>query len=286
MAKGWRMSRSSREKLSESLVGRKLSEEHIENLVKSHPHLSGKNANNWRGGKNKKECENCGKIFLCYGERKFCSRYCASEKRYEDPEEIKKLSSSQRKRWDSRDGVIARKRMSINNSGENHWNYGKKATRKSREKHSITIKKRWQDFEYRNACLHRFRNTLPERVVKRYYDENNIKYIYQYYIKGSGINGGGITVDFYLPKTNTVVFVDGCFWHACSLCKRNRNETRIRNIRGKDKIITENLIEIGYKVKRIWEHEIREEHSKLWKEEENTVIVEEDNVNKILRRAA
>jgi DNA mismatch endonuclease (patch repair protein) len=26
--------------------------------------------------------------------------------------------------------------------------------------------------------------------------------------------------DFYFPAQRVVVFVDGCFWHACPICKR------------------------------------------------------------------
>lgn len=68
--------------------------------------------------------------------------------------------------------------------------------------------------------------------------------------------------DFVYPKLRIAIFVDGCFWHGCKqhcrlpssnkdywIAKIKRNQTR-------DKNISKKLKTLGWKVIRIWEHEI------------------------------
>lgn len=68
--------------------------------------------------------------------------------------------------------------------------------------------------------------------------------------------------DFVFPKIRVAIFADGCFWHGhdCRNTrpkdnagywqkKRSRNQTR-------DKLVTETLLEKGWKVFRVWECEI------------------------------
>jgi len=70
--------------------------------------------------------------------------------------------------------------------------------------------------------------------------------------------------DFVFSKLKLAVFVDGCFWHGCrrhkSIPESNRNfwEKKIRANRERDKKVDRNLIEQGWKVIRIWEHEMKE----------------------------
>jgi DNA mismatch endonuclease (patch repair protein) len=59
------------------------------------------------------------------------------------------------------------------------------------------------------------------------------------------------------------VFVDGCFWHGCTIC-RNRPATNRefweRKINGtiqRDAETNSRLADLGWKVVRIWEHEVR-----------------------------
>lgn len=54
----------------------------------------------------------------------------------------------------------------------------------------------------------------------------------------------GYIADFYFPKTNTVVEIDGTYWH------------NYPNRLHRDHIRTKELIENGYRVLRIWETEI------------------------------
>jgi DNA mismatch endonuclease, patch repair protein len=69
--------------------------------------------------------------------------------------------------------------------------------------------------------------------------------------------------DFVFLKSRVAVFVDGCFWHSCpqhcrmpSSNQSYWNEKINRNKR-RDHQITRRLRRDGWRVVRIWEHELR-----------------------------
>lgn len=70
--------------------------------------------------------------------------------------------------------------------------------------------------------------------------------------------------DFVFPKRKVALFVDGCFWHMCpkhfNMPKNNRAfwEKKLKGNRDRDKFVTRNLRRDGWKVIRIWEHELSE----------------------------
>jgi DNA mismatch endonuclease, patch repair protein len=68
--------------------------------------------------------------------------------------------------------------------------------------------------------------------------------------------------DFVFPKLKLAVFVDGCFWHGCpkhgTQPKGNRafwKNKFARNI-ARDILVTKTLRRSGWRVLRIWEHEL------------------------------
>lgn len=71
--------------------------------------------------------------------------------------------------------------------------------------------------------------------------------------------------DFYFPTRRVAIFVDGCFWHGCPKCghipKANSRfwAAKIRRNQTRDGSISERLRERGYRVLRLWEHELRED---------------------------
>jgi DNA mismatch endonuclease (patch repair protein) len=69
--------------------------------------------------------------------------------------------------------------------------------------------------------------------------------------------------DFCFPSVKVAIFVDGCFWHGCPKCyrrpKTNKkfwDEKREKNI-ARDKSVNRELQFRGYKVIRIFEHELK-----------------------------
>jgi DNA mismatch endonuclease, patch repair protein len=68
--------------------------------------------------------------------------------------------------------------------------------------------------------------------------------------------------DFIFKKLKLAVFVDGCFWHGCpkhgTQPKGNRSFWKNKFVRNKarDRLVTRMLRAQGWRVLRIWEHEL------------------------------
>lgn len=68
--------------------------------------------------------------------------------------------------------------------------------------------------------------------------------------------------DFYFPRENVAVFVDGCFWHGCPICghvpKKNSSFWKMKITRNKARDRKTNLFlrKKGTSVIRFWEHEL------------------------------
>ena len=69
--------------------------------------------------------------------------------------------------------------------------------------------------------------------------------------------------DFVFLKSRTAIFVDGCFWHGCprhATWPANRAAWWRRKIEGnqaRDRLVTRALRRAGWKVVRIWEHQLQ-----------------------------
>ena len=71
--------------------------------------------------------------------------------------------------------------------------------------------------------------------------------------------------DVVFATKRVAIFVDGCFWHGCPYCKRTLPETnreywkrKIRRNVTLAKRHNRQLLDDGWAVIRIWEHEMRE----------------------------
>jgi len=68
--------------------------------------------------------------------------------------------------------------------------------------------------------------------------------------------------DFVFPARRLAVFVDGCFWHGCprhgTMPKGNRSfwRAKITRNRERDREVGAELRRLGWKVLRVWEHEL------------------------------
>ena len=71
------------------------------------------------------------------------------------------------------------------------------------------------------------------------------------------------TPDIAIQKYRVVIFVDSCFWHGCPThFKRPKSnqefwDAKIARNRERDKEVDAHYTEMGWHVRRIWEHEIR-----------------------------
>ena len=108
------------------------------------------------------------------------------------------------------------------------------------------------------------RNTVPERIVKRFLRKVRIKF------RSNVLTLPG-TPDFILPDYHAAIFVHGCFWHGHSGCGRaalpvtNRQfwSGKIKGNKTRDQKVAKLLREQGWKVITIWQCHIKKETALL-----------------------
>lgn len=111
--------------------------------------------------------------------------------------------------------------------------------------------------EQRSRCMSRIRgqNTKPERALRQALWSLGLRYRLARKLPGKP--------DLTFVGARVVVFVDGCFWHACpqhrTVPKNNAEfwQTKIgRNVE-RDREVTAMLTADGWLVLRFWEHEVK-----------------------------
>ncbi|RSD27618.1 very short patch repair endonuclease [Mesobacillus subterraneus] len=75
--------------------------------------------------------------------------------------------------------------------------------------------------------------------------------------------------DIAIKKYKIAIFIDSCFWHACpkhgNMPKSNLDywEKKLERNVNRDREITDFYLENGWNVKRVWEHEVKENFDKV-----------------------
>lgn len=103
-------------------------------------------------------------------------------------------------------------------------------------------------------------NTKPEEIVRKYLFSKGFRYR-----KNDKKLPG--KPDIVLPKYRTIVFVNGCFWHKHEGCKyfvwpKNNAEfwkNKIESTVERDKRITAELKQQGWKIIVVWECQLKGE---------------------------
>lgn len=114
--------------------------------------------------------------------------------------------------------------------------------------------------EQRSRCMAAIKgkDTKPEMIVRKYLFSRGLRFRVQ-------VRKLPGTPDIVLPKYKTAIFVNGCFWHGHEGCKYFRlpksnvefwKEKIERNIE-RDKESMQALLDLGWKVIRVWECELR-----------------------------
>ena len=119
--------------------------------------------------------------------------------------------------------------------------------------------------EQRSKCMSNIRSkwTLQERKIHNYLKGNKIKHKMHPTLTGNP--------DILLINSNTLLFLHGCFWHKCPKCykePKTRKKYWIPKIENNVKRDRKNLRILkkqGYKVIKIWEHEIKKDFEKVLK---------------------
>jgi len=78
------------------------------------------------------------------------------------------------------------------------------------------------------------------------------------------VPGQRCKVDIVFTKQKVCIFVDGCFWHGCPEHYRTPKshsdwwDEKIRDNVARDLTKTQMLVDEGWNVMRIWEHDVRQ----------------------------
>ena len=114
------------------------------------------------------------------------------------------------------------------------------------------------------------KNTRPERLLEKLLKRNKIKFKKHYQLTGSP--------DFVIEDRRIAIFVDGDFWHGHNWKLRGMKNQKteldsynkfwrnkiINNIK-RDKKSNLSLKKLGWKVKRIWESDLKNNPKKIYK---------------------
>jgi DNA mismatch endonuclease (patch repair protein) len=105
-------------------------------------------------------------------------------------------------------------------------------------------------------------NTSPEIKIRKMLFAQGIRgYRIHFNIPGKP--------DLVFTKKKIAVFIDGCFWHKCPVCfqePETRKEFWMKKISSnveRDEKVNLQLQKEGWRVIRIWEHEIRKDPEKV-----------------------
>jgi len=129
----------------------------------------------------------------------------------------------------------------------------KVVSKETREKISKNIKEQWRNKTSKEkkytiapmikAALSMHMSSL-EISIKNELDLLGINYVQQKEVHG-------YYADFYLPESNLLIEVDGCYWHGCDICG-----FKGRNNKQKEANREKRLLHSGYDLIRIKEHDI------------------------------
>ena len=101
---------------------------------------------------------------------------------------------------------------------------------------------------------HKVKGTKPEKEFENLLIFHNINYIFQYSLQW--MLGWKKWYDFYLPEYNTLVEVDGTYWHGKDLTDIQLNEQQ-KQTRSNDQLKNDLAIKQGFHLVRIWSDEIQ-----------------------------
>lgn len=79
---------------------------------------------------------------------------------------------------------------------------------------------------------------------------------------------GKVRPDFVFRRERLAVFVDGCFWHGCAehfrrpKSRRKFWDAKIARNMARDAAVTAGLRKAGWRVLRLWEHELAKKREK------------------------
>jgi len=106
-----------------------------------------------------------------------------------------------------------------------------------------------------NMAMIRAVNTKPELKLRKLLSATGLRYRLHHRLTGRP--------DIVFVSRRVAVFIDGCFWHRCPKdfikpeTRRKFWLTKIARNVMRDKKVNRLLVQDGWKVLRVWEHDVR-----------------------------
>jgi DNA mismatch endonuclease, patch repair protein len=103
----------------------------------------------------------------------------------------------------------------------------------------------------------RRKDTAPEIALRSILHRRGLRFRVEFKLPGLRRRA-----DIAFPRQRLAVFVDGCFWHGCpdhgTWPKANADwwASKIRANQARDADTNERLVAQGWRVLRVWEHEV------------------------------
>jgi len=114
-----------------------------------------------------------------------------------------------------------------------------------------------------NMSMIKYRDTKPEVSLRKLLFAHGVRgYRVHYKLLGKP--------DIVFPKKKIAVFIDGCFWHKCPKCfvkpQTNKKfwQEKINSNVERDKNVNKQLKKAGWKIIRIWEHDVKKNLNKSY----------------------
>lgn len=163
----------------------------------------------------------------------------------EKQQQLNTLENGRQIRWNN---PTSRKTMSQKYTGNGNPFFGKSHTEETKSKQRKATTERLVTFWKTNTLAGI--NTKPEKQMQELLRVKGIEFETPFTLQHK-------IYDLYLPKYNTIIEVDGCYWHSKNIPTTQMNKQQLRrwkNDRYKDNLARKN----GYKLLRVWEDEIQQ----------------------------
>jgi DNA mismatch endonuclease, patch repair protein len=103
----------------------------------------------------------------------------------------------------------------------------------------------------------RSRDTAPEMALRKELHRRGLRF----FVDRAPMSGLRRRADVVFPRRRVAIYVDGCFWHRCpqhATDPRRNGEWWAEKLAGnvaRDRATDSALLEAGWRVIRVWEHE-------------------------------
>ncbi len=161
----------------------------------------------------------------------------------------KKMSNNMKEKW--RIGDISPKQKERFHDGKAKGGFA------TRFKKGHQVPQSWREAVRKSRSIQKFpsKDTKIEIKIQTLLESLEIEYIKHWYVKDIELK---YRCDIFIPSRKLVIECDGDYWHAHPLkYSKDQLNQRQKEQRIRDRLRTDQMIQKGFKVLRIWEEDIK-----------------------------